>query len=414
MAGIFDMFDPEVVKAMQGFGPSEADRQRAMNMGLLSAGLGVLAGNRGYGRGQALSNAIGQGGLMGMGTYQQQLNDAERDQMRQLQMAQMAQGMVQQQRQREALKNAPQEVQQAVSMGVPISEIWKRQNPERKLETIYDPSGREIKGYVDFNTGRFTPIGGAKSGVTAINLGGKTVFVDPAMMSGKALPHTMAPGDAASLGLQRERFEHEKTQAGKPQFNAELGGFYVPPADMAPGETRKVEGLQKPLTEAQGKAAGFADRMMAAEKILSDPSYKETVSPAEAAISSLPIVGDAASNVFRSANRQQYVQAQEDWVRAKLRKESGAVIGADEMRDEVRTYFPQVGDSPAVIAQKAEARRTAMQGIGREAGATYKQQEAPKARSKQFDISGRKVVGQLGEDGNYYVTQAGVKYRVEE
>lgn len=99
MAGVLDMFDPEVINAMQGFGPSDADRQRAMNMGLLSAGLGILGSNRGFGRGQALSNAIGQGGMMGLGTYQQQLNDAERDQMRQFQTAQMAQGMVNQQKQ---------------------------------------------------------------------------------------------------------------------------------------------------------------------------------------------------------------------------------------------------------------------------------------------------------------------------
>ena len=128
MAGVLDMFDPEVIKAMQGFGPSEADRQRALNMGLLSAGLGVLAGNRGYGRGQALSNAIGQGGLMGMGTYQQQLNDAERDQMRQLQTAQMAQGMVQQQRTKQALQAMPDVPSEVKSGLVPFSDYWKQRN----------------------------------------------------------------------------------------------------------------------------------------------------------------------------------------------------------------------------------------------------------------------------------------------
>lgn len=36
------------------------------------------------------------------------------------------------------------------------------------------------------------------------------------------------------------------------------------------------------------------------------------------------------------------------------------------------------------------------------------------AKSKQFDIGGKKVLGTLGADGNYYVTQGGKKYRVEE
>lgn len=137
MAGVLDMFDPEVVKAMQGFGPSEADRQRALNMGLLSAGLGVLGTNRGYGRGQALSNAIGQGGMAGLGTYQQQLNDAERDQMRQFQAAQMMQGIFSQQKQKQAqaaaLAQQPADVQAAVAAGVPYADVWKNQNQAYNL-----------------------------------------------------------------------------------------------------------------------------------------------------------------------------------------------------------------------------------------------------------------------------------------
>lgn len=131
--GLLEMFDPEVVQAMKGFGPSDEDKQKAMNMGLLHAGLGILAGNRGYGKGQALSNAVGAGGIHGLNAYQQQLNDVERDQMRQLQTAQMAQGMVQKQRQQQALQNAPEHVRQAVSMGVPIADIWKSENQAYNL-----------------------------------------------------------------------------------------------------------------------------------------------------------------------------------------------------------------------------------------------------------------------------------------
>ena len=44
-------------------------------------------------------------------------------------------------------------------------------------------------------------------------------------------------------------------------------------------------------------------------------------------------------------------------MRAKLRRESGAVIAREEAASEVRTYFPMPGDSPEVIRQKADARR---------------------------------------------------------
>jgi hypothetical protein len=46
-------------------------------------------------------------------------------------------------------------------------------------------------------------------------------------------------------------------------------------------------------------------------------------------------------------------------VRAKLRKESGAVIGPEEMAAEIQTYFPMPGEGQETIAQKAEARRRA-------------------------------------------------------
>ena len=82
------------------------------------------------------------------------------------------------------------------------------------------------------------------------------------------------------------------------------------------------------------------------------------------ALKALPFgIGNAAGNTVESSLRQQYSQAQMDWVRAKLRKESGAVIGADEMADEITT-FPQLGDGDAVIAQKAQARRVSEKAMG--------------------------------------------------
>ena len=71
--------------------------------------------------------------------------------------------------------------------------------------------------------------------------------------------------------------------------------------------------------------------------------------------------------------QQQVRQAQEDWVRSKLRKESGAVIGDEEMSREIKTYFPQIGDSPPVIAQKARARQIAINAMQTSAGPAMSQ-----------------------------------------
>jgi hypothetical protein len=71
------------------------------------------------------------------------------------------------------------------------------------------------------------------------------------------------------------------------------------------------------------------------------------------------LIGEAVKRGVQPAATQQYEQAAQAWIRAKLRKESGAAIGVDEMNQEYRTYFPQIGDTADVIAQKANARTIA-------------------------------------------------------
>ena len=76
------------------------------------------------------------------------------------------------------------------------------------------------------------------------------------------------------------------------------------------------------------------------------------------------------TNFTASPGYRQYSQAQADWVRAKLRLESGAVIAESEMDAEVATYFPQPGDDPLTKAQKKEARKMAEKQLSISAGST--------------------------------------------
>jgi hypothetical protein len=93
----------------------------------------------------------------------------------------------------------------------------------------------------------------------------------------------------------------------------------------------------------------------------------------------VPFVGGALARTGQSPATQQYDQAAQDWIRAKLRKESGAAIGVDEMKQEFATYFPQVGDTPEKIAQKAEARRVVTLGMQKAAGKAYQPYVPPAA-----------------------------------
>lgn len=117
--------------------------------------------------------------------------------------------------------------------------------------------------------------------------------------------------------------------------------------------------------EGERNASGFYQRMVAANaemKRLTDAGYDPTN------LRDHLTVGSAVGNFLASDEGQQYNQAAMNWVRANLRKESGAAIGVDEARQEIRNYFPQPGDSPAVAQQKAKNRLVVEQAMLQAAG----------------------------------------------
>lgn len=73
-----------------------------------------------------------------------------------------------------------------------------------------------------------------------------------------------------------------------------------------------------------------------------------------------------------SPQYQQYAQAKRNWINANLRDESGATIQPSEFESAEKQYFPQPGDSPAVLAQKRANRADAIKGIGAGAGKGYR------------------------------------------
>ena len=118
------------------------------------------------------------------------------------------------------------------------------------------------------------------------------------------------------------------------------------------GGLREVQGYgapptsrdAKPPTEAERNAAGYFSRMDAAGReldALTNSGYDPTNMRDRYTAGQGPLKNWAASE-----EGQNYRQQQEDWVRAKLRKESGAVIGDEEMAREISTYFPEAGDKP--------------------------------------------------------------------
>lgn len=136
---------------------------------------------------------------------------------------------------------------------------------------------------------------------------------------------------------------------------------FIPGGPADPGNPRN---RVRPTAD-QSNAAGYYDRMVESEKLIGNfaPSYKDFVA-FNYVLDGGPTTAAIAQQIT-SDEGQSYYQAAADWVRAKLRKESGAAIGEREMLQEIRTYFPLPGEGPEIIAQKAAARATAVNAIRR-------------------------------------------------
>ena len=151
------------------------------------------------------------------------------------------------------------------------------------------------------------------------------------------------------------------------------------------GRDPTKEPVDPKLTDSESNAAGFYKTMEFSESIINGLPAGSQPGAGSSVLGSIPLVGGASSRSVQSAETQKFVQASQAWVRAKLRKESGAAIGKDEMAQEIATYFPQVGDKPDVIAQKAAMRLEATNNMKISSGRALKGASAGSSSSKVVD-----------------------------
>ena len=174
------------------------------------------------------------------------------------------------------------------------------------------------------------------------------------MTAGPEVPAGMqtleARAQAAGLVRGTPEYQQFMLQGGK---QPETMSFEVGSDGGVTFRTGTGGGKPVKTTEGEKSAAGYLSRMRAAEEILDGLSADE---PAVRSIASLLVGGSDFEGLALSDRQQKILQAQRDWVRAKLRKESGAVIGPEEMKEEVRTYFPLPGEGPEVVEQKRKSR----------------------------------------------------------
>ena len=254
-------------------------------------------------------------------------------------------------------------------VGQPIEVTDTKGNPIL-VQQYKDGSVKTMQGY------------GPKRDVVLTNLGGQTVAVNKsALKGGETFAQTMTPSEIANLkvaqaglGLRqqefaRSAFDRVETPEGFAYVPKAPGGAAMPVMGAGGQQLKGVSG-SKP-TEGETNAAGFAQRMELAQSIINNLPAGSQPGAGTRLAEAVPFVGGALARTGQSVQTQQFDQAAQDWIRAKLRKESGAAIGVDEAKQEYATYFPMVGDSPEKIAQKAEARRVVTLGMQKSAGKAY-------------------------------------------
>lgn len=149
-------------------------------------------------------------------------------------------------------------------------------------------------------------------------------------------------------------------------------------------------------TVEQGKAASFLTRGIQAEK---DYGALGVVKPRSLPGQAFADAYPNAANVFlNDSDRQRAEQSERAFIAAILRYDSGAAIPPQEFVTQGQIYFPRPGDEPAVIEQKAQARRVALEGLKSASGPAGSTIELPDyAAPKTTERDG----GLYDDKGNY-------------
>lgn len=326
-------------------------------MGLLSLGLRLMSTPGKFGA------ALGQSGLGALGDMRgiQAQNDQRQDReqrrglmeqqqvLQQLQLQQAIQAQKDRQAQAEAQRMAEQQKRGFLGSLDTSAGVGQPFDPARALAAGLSP--QEIGLFQQKQT---TPTAGIQEYEYAKAQGYKGTFADFKLQNAaaSAAQQINYGSPIAGIGLD-----------GKPVFfqPSKTGGAPAIIPNVRPPESKAGE---KPLTEAQAKAATFQSQMNSAEQELANTPLDPTKVWNQADV----MMAGGLTNFLSSPSAQRARQAQEQWSEAFLRFKTGAAATKDEVILNVRTFFPQPGDSKEVIEQKKRMRQQAVHDVSIAAG----------------------------------------------
>lgn len=150
-------------------------------------------------------------------------------------------------------------------------------------------------------------------------------------------------------------------RTGKVIFQDPSGGGSA--VEIGADGTVRINPDKMKLSDGQKKSMIFSGRMQQAQDVINSVERAGT-SLYDSIVNSIPLAG----NYLTSPEYKVYSQAKRNFINAILRDESGAAIGQSEFDAAEQQYFPQAGDTDAVIEQKRQNRDLAIRLMSAAAG----------------------------------------------
>jgi hypothetical protein len=383
---IFSLLDPTGALRQRATGQAQGNALTTLGLGLLRAS----RGQPGQGR-PSTAQAFGEAGPGALQAYQQSFDKTLAETLRGLQVKDVIAKQAETRRIQDLASKLPvqggginQEVaNQLMTTPAGMDYLSKFTQARRDiagktdLVEIFSPTGQPMKVRYNVDTGQYTPVGGEKAepfvqvdrgNVIELRRPSGAIIGSVSKGAAPSAPSFSMTETGQVLNTKTGQLLQPRDEQGNPitidtsvkatEDEKKSAGFYLRMKDA-------TTTFDSPILDAQGKPVLRNGKPV----LLKDAAEKpEIVAEVIGGIVPRWMGGQALQNVATSSIRQQYQQAQENWVTANLRPESGAVIGPEEMQKEIRKYFPQVGDSNDTIRQKEKSRQVTEEAIRRRAG----------------------------------------------
>lgn len=325
------------------------DKNQAISRGLLSAGLGLLANSQ-TPYGSSTIPGIAAGLSLGLKAYYDELDrikTARKENLAAEHLAKKRQALYEAASSMDPLKRAaalasPNEFAKSVFQPPMLPKLFKFPEGDENVSQFIDPVTGEVTR--EIRAPRLPP-----------------------------LAQGFTPYQAESLALRKEQ---DARAAERAERAAEISERHLKLAEKREG---RAELASRKLREGEATNIMHYTQMRAASKQLAELE-KEGLDLADFGTQVRKEVAGGPLNIVIPAAEQQAKQIQRQWTGAYLYARTGKAATVGEIETNIKTFFPQIGDKPEQVAQKAQARADAESGVKLSTGRDEKFFSGPKEK----------------------------------